>query len=129
MIPRRSWCEAPGILWKASVVDRFASKTTGGVITKLIELNTTILAKKEPTSTTHTDNQPGVPIQIFMLERLMIKTAVCLSGSISMRHFPRHVAHSRLKSLPASTPSAVPQTRILIPPSVLIAVWTQVVRR
>ena len=126
VIPRRSWCELPWILWEASVVDGFASKTTGGVMTKLIELNTTVPVKSEPTFTTHTDDQLGVMAQVFEKERLMIKTTVCLTSSISIGYHQRHVAHRRLKSLPASTPSAVPQTRIPIPPSVLVVVWTQV---
>ena len=82
-------------------------ETLGGVMTKLIERNTTIPTKKTEVFSTAADNQPSVEIHVLQGEREMARDNRTL-GKLPPRRAsrPRRAACRRSRSRSTSTPTA-----------------------
>jgi len=81
-------------------------ETLGGVMTKIIERNTTIPTRKSQVFTTAEDNQTSVEIHVLQGEREMARDNRTLGRFISSAFLRRREVCPRSRSLSTSTPTA-----------------------
>ena len=81
-------------------------ETLGGVMTKLIQKNTTIPTKANQVFSTADDNQPAVTIHVLQGERRWPPATSCWASSTSKAFPPRRAACRRSRSPSTSTPTA-----------------------
>ena len=71
-------------------------ETLGGVMTKLIERNTTIPARRSQTFSTAEDNQPAVTIRVFQGDASLRRTTSCW-GNSTCRHPSGAAWHAQIE--------------------------------
>ncbi|MGC3969009.1 MAG: molecular chaperone DnaK [Pirellulales bacterium] len=81
-------------------------ETLGGVMTKLVERNTTIPTEKKQMFSTADDNQTAVTVKVFQGEREMANDNRLLGSSTWKASLRLRAACRRLKSSSTSTPTA-----------------------
>jgi len=72
-------------------------ETLGGVMTKLIERNTTIPTRKSEIFSTAADSQTAVTVKVLQGEREMAANNACSGSSIWRASRPRHEAFRKLR--------------------------------
>ena len=86
-------------------------ETLGGIMTKLVEQNTTIPTERKQVFSTADDNQTAVTVRVFQGERPMAATTACSGSSTSKASRRPRAACRRSKSSSTSTPTASSTSR------------------